>query len=151
MTKITFLIVLLFATVSVGSAQEQKRVTISSMPNIKVSTQLAKSPDVATALGFSSNLPVITKSNSGVNTPIMPTYLTTSELVRKVYAAPVDDSGWIIASKIPGRFAMLGHHEIVLGNQTERAVRLYFFCFHLFCILSSPNVLDACQCSTSVL
>lgn len=117
MKKFTILLVLLCASLSIGSAQVQKRVTISSAPDFRSASNLANLPNLASSPVLSSNLPLVSNSNMGAKIPTLPSYLTTAELVRKVYSAPLDDSGWIIASKIPGRFAMLGGGFCQMPNQ----------------------------------
>ena len=103
MKKFTILLVLLVATLSIGSAQVQKRVTISSMPDLKVNTGIGLN-NVVGVPGLvntnesvlSPNLPLINRLTSSNNAPILPDYLTVAAISRIVYSAPQDtsDSGW---------------------------------------------------------
>ena len=98
MKKITVLLVLLFAVVSVGSAQTQKRVNISSFPVPHGGYDAGiQSPN---AFSLSPNLPMINQLSNEVGTPVMPNYMVAATQYA-VFAAPRDtsDSAFALTSK----------------------------------------------------
>jgi hypothetical protein len=100
MKKITVLLVLLFAVVSVGSAQMQKRVSISTFPS-SAPIGSASVQSLSNSV-FSSNLPLINNlSSSNSDTPILPAYMV-AETKYAVFSAPQDtsDSGFALTSRV---------------------------------------------------
>lgn len=108
MKKFTVLLVLIFGVVSVGTAQVQKRVNFSSIPDGAHTIHGANVNVNPNAPMLSPNLPIINRHSQTTKTPVMPSYLSAAELVRAVYAAPQDDSGWIILNAVPGQGFLFG-------------------------------------------
>ncbi|MBK9247170.1 MAG: T9SS type A sorting domain-containing protein [Ignavibacteria bacterium] len=103
MKKFTILLVLFVATLSIGSAQVQKRVTISSMPDVKLdANNIVGIPGLVNSNEsvLSPNLPLINRLTAETDAPVLPTYLSVAAIQRVVFNAPQDtsDSGWQLSN-----------------------------------------------------
>lgn len=105
MKKFTVFLAILVAVVSVSTAQVQKRVSMSTMPNYNVGTGLSNTlvQNGTNTSVLSSNLPLVNKLSSGTGVPVMPDYLTVAELEEVFFDAAQDtsDSGFQLRNAVP--------------------------------------------------